>query len=127
MIANVGRSVLVVDDDAPFRDLAARILTGWGHTVVGEAGSVGEALERAAALTPDLALVDYGLPDGDGLTLARQLRAMADPPQVVLISSDSDRATVAETHRAGASGFFLKDEIFDASFRRCVEGGAGAT
>ena len=43
----MSRSVLVVDDDASFRDLAARVLAGWGHAVVGEAGSVEEALARA--------------------------------------------------------------------------------
>ena len=70
-------SVLVVDDDASFRDLAARVLAGWGHVVVGEAGSVEEALARAAELRPDTALVDIGLPDGDGFALAQQLRCAA--------------------------------------------------
>src|SRR3954471_4979961 len=54
-------SVLVVDDDSAFRDLAARVLTGWGHVVVGEAGNVAEALERAAEVRPQAALVDVGL------------------------------------------------------------------
>jgi CheY-like chemotaxis protein len=40
-------SVLVVDDDAEFLDLATRILTGWGHAVIGKAGSVAEALAQA--------------------------------------------------------------------------------
>jgi DNA-binding response OmpR family regulator len=113
-------SVLVVDDDAPFRELATRILTGWGHTVVGQAGTVEQALGLAAALTPDLALVDYGLPDGDGLSLTRRLRAMAKPPRVVMISSDSDRATVVVAREAGAEAFFLKDEIYGSAFRLCV-------
>lgn len=122
----VGLSVLVVDDDAPFRDLATRILTSWGHTVVGQAGTLARALELAVALSPDLALVDYGLPDGDGLDLTRQLRAMAHPPQVVVISSDSDRATVEGSNQAGAKGFFLKEEIYGASFRTCVAGQSGS-
>src|SRR4051794_30783161 len=53
----VSRSVLVVDDDASFRRLAARVLCGSGHVVVGEAGSVEEALMRAVELRPDTALV----------------------------------------------------------------------
>ena len=72
----MSRSVLVVDDDASFRDLAARVLTGWGHVVIGEAGSVEEALARAAELRPDTALVDIGLPDGDGFSLTQRLRAL---------------------------------------------------
>src|SRR3954454_847648 len=53
----VPRSVLVVDDDATFRDLAARVLTLSGYHVIGEAGSVAEALARASELAPDAALV----------------------------------------------------------------------
>ena len=89
----MARSVLVVDDDASFRDLAARVLSGWGLEVVGEAASVAEALDRAAELRPDVALVDIGLPDGDGFALTQRLRALPWPVRVVLISSDADRAT----------------------------------
>src|SRR5664279_442725 len=71
----VARAVLIVDDDAGFRDLASRVVVGWGHLVVGCAGSVAEALTRATELRPDTALVDIGLPDGDGFRLAEQLVA----------------------------------------------------
>ncbi len=113
--------MLVVDDDAWFRELATRILIGWGHTVVGEAGDVAQALAQAALLKPEVVLVDIGLPDGDGFSLTQHLRAMPHPPQVVLISSDSDRAIVSAAHRAGASGFFPKDELSGAPFRQLLE------
>ena len=118
----MSRSVLVVDDDVSFRDLAARVLTGWGHVVIGEAGSVEEALVRAAELRPDTSLVDIGLPDGDGFSLTQQLRAMPWPLRVVLISSDSDGANAPAARRAGASGFFPKDELSDPALRRLIEG-----
>jgi CheY-like chemotaxis protein len=116
------RSVLVVDDDAAFRDLARRILTGWGHVVIGEAGSVGEALARAAQLRPDTVLADIGLPDGDGFDLARQLRAMPWPPRVVLISTDSDATNGPTARRAGAIDFLPKDELSGATLRRLIDG-----
>jgi CheY-like chemotaxis protein len=118
----MSRSVLVVDDDASFRDLAARVLTGWGHVVIGEAGSVEEALARAAELRPDTALVDIGLPDGDGFALTRQLRTLPRPPCVVLISVDADRASAPAARRAGACGFVPKDELSDRALRRLIEG-----
>ena len=117
------RSVLVVDDDASFRDLAARVLTSWGHVVIGEAASIEEALACAAELRPDTALVDIGLPDGDGFSLTQQLRALPWPPRVVLISSDSDRANAPAARRAGACGFFPKDELSDRALRQLIEGG----
>jgi DNA-binding NarL/FixJ family response regulator len=118
----VARSVLVVDDDASFRDLAERVLSGWGHEVVGEAATAAEAVARAAELRPDVALVDVGLPDGDGFALARQLREMPWPVQVVLISSDPDHANARAALRAGACGFFPKRELPGLALRRLIEG-----
>jgi DNA-binding NarL/FixJ family response regulator len=117
----VSRSVLVVDDDAIFRRLISGILSGWGHTVVGEAADVEEALARAIELRPDIALVDVGLPDGDGFALTRQLCAIPSPPRVVLISTDADAASVPATRRAGASGFLAKDKLSGPALRRLIE------
>jgi two-component system, NarL family, response regulator DevR len=116
-------SVLIVDDDGAFRHLIARVVHGWGHVVVAEAGSVAEALTQAEALRPDTVLVDLGLPDGDGFSLAQQLRTRSWPMRVVLFSSDGDRANAPAARRAGAIGFVRKDELSGAGARRLVESG----
>jgi CheY-like chemotaxis protein len=118
----MARSVLVVDDDAGFRDLATRILTGWGHVVIGEASNVAEALAQAARLRPDTVLVDIGLPDGDGFSLTEQLVAMPWAVHVVLISSEADRTTVQAARRAGADSFLPKDELSSVALRQLIEG-----
>ena len=105
------RSVLVVDDDARFRGLLARTLRSWGHTVAGEAGTLAEALARAAELRPDAVLVDVGLPDGSGITLAEQLAALEWRPLVVLVSSDPEAADDAVARDAGAAGFVAKENL----------------
>jgi CheY-like chemotaxis protein len=84
----VAPSVLIVDDDPDFRRLVRSMLVVIGFTVIGEAESVGTALPAAVALRPDAALVDIGLPDGDGIELARALLALPWPPRVILTSSD---------------------------------------
>jgi CheY-like chemotaxis protein len=114
--------VLIVDDDADFRDLASRILTSWGHVVIGQAGSVAEALARAVELRPDTALVDVGLPDGDGFALTELLRAMPWAVRVVMTSADADRANARAAARAGAQGFLPKDELSDVPSRQLIEG-----
>jgi DNA-binding NarL/FixJ family response regulator len=114
--------VLVVDDDSAFRDLAARVLSAWGHVVVGEAGTVAEALERAEELRPEAALVDVGLPDGDGFALARRLTQLPWPVRIVLISSDTDRAAVRAARDAGARGFLAKDDLAGPTLRHLLEG-----
>jgi CheY-like chemotaxis protein len=118
----VSCSVLVVDDDPAFRDLAARVLTSWGHVVVGEAGGVADALERASELHPGAALVDVGLPDGDGFVLTRCLVALPWHVRVVLISADADAAAVRAARQAGAIGFLAKDELSGRTMRHLLEG-----
>jgi DNA-binding NarL/FixJ family response regulator len=119
----VSRSVLIVDDDASFRDLATRILSSWGHVVIGEAGNVTEAVERAGELRPDTLLVDIGLPDGDGFALTERLCAMPWPMRIVLVSADADRANAVAAGRVGACGFFPKDELSGPAVRRLIEHG----
>ena len=115
------RSILVVDDDVALRGLIVRILRSRGHLVLGEAGSVADALAQADALRPDVALVDIGLPDGDGFSLTRQLHALGRPVRVVLFSSDADRTNVAAAQRAGAVGFVPKDELTSLALERLIE------
>jgi DNA-binding NarL/FixJ family response regulator len=113
-------SILVVDDDASVRGLVVRILCSWGHAAIGEAGSIAEALAYADARRPGIVLVDVGLPDGDGFSLTRQLRAKPWAVQVVLFSSDADPANIAAAARAGAIGFFPKDELLSPGLRRLL-------
>jgi CheY-like chemotaxis protein len=116
-------SVLVVDDDAAFRRLATRVLTGWGHVVVGEAGTVAEALECAARVRPQAALVDIGLPDGDGFALAERLAAPPWAVRVVLVSAEADSAAVRTARQAGACGFLGKDQLSSQTLRHLLENG----
>lgn len=114
-------SILVVDDDASVRGLVVRILRSWGHAVIGEAGSVAEALEYAEARRPDVVLVDIGLPDGDGFSLTRQLRDKFIEMRIVVFSSDADPSNSAAAVQAGAIGFFPKDELLSPALQRLIE------
>ena len=114
-------SILVVDDDASVRGLVVRILRSWGHVAIGEAGSIAEALVYADARRPGIALVDVGLPDGDGFSLTRRLRSRPWAMRVVLFSSDADPANIAAATRAGAIGFFPKDELLSPALQRLLE------
>jgi CheY-like chemotaxis protein len=110
MIAMKG-SVLVVDDDPAFRRLAQRILEACGLAVAGEADTAASALSVAGALRPDAVLVDVGLPDSDGITLARELTALPWRPRVVLTSSDAEDATAIEELGSVAEAFVPNNEL----------------
>jgi DNA-binding NarL/FixJ family response regulator len=113
-------SVIVVDDDPVFRDLARRVLAGQGLVVVAEADSLATALDLVDALRPDAALVDIGLPDGDGVTLAHQLSALPWRPRIVLTSADPDAASPEDLQRAGADAFVAKHELPNAPLVRLL-------
>jgi CheY-like chemotaxis protein len=115
-------SVLVVDDDAAFRALAASTLRSWGCDVIGEAATFAEGVERSTILRPAAVLVDIGLPDGDGFTLARRLSSLPWHPRVVLISSDAERSNGATASRMGAVGFVPKEELVGALLRQMITG-----
>ena len=114
--------VLVVDDDAAFRELATELLRGVGLRVAGAAGTVAAGAAAAEDRRPDAALVDVGLPDGDGLELARRIAALPWSPRVVITSSDADAITDDGARDLGAVGFLPKTELANGSLRELLTG-----
>jgi DNA-binding NarL/FixJ family response regulator len=106
--------VLLVDDDAGFRALARRMLEAVGLVVVAEAATASAAMAAARDLKPDAALVDIGLPDGDGVALSRALSALPWSPRIVLTSTDPDAASSEEARRGGAGAFIAKADLPNA-------------
>jgi DNA-binding NarL/FixJ family response regulator len=115
-------SVLLVDDDPAFRQLARRMLTAAGLSVIGEADTVAAAMVAARELRPDSALVDVGLPDGDGITLAGELTALPFPPRIILTSTDVDAAGPDDVLRSGAAGFVPKADLPTVALRNLLAG-----
>jgi len=120
IIGRVSRSVLVVDDDSAFRKLAGRLLLASDLIVVGESDSVSAALGDARRLKPSAILVDVELPDGDGVSLARELAALPWRPRVVLTSINPDITTSDEAKRAGARAFVHKADLPSAPLARLL-------
>jgi CheY-like chemotaxis protein len=123
MIGPMALSVLVVDDDPAFRDIATRILVEMGFEEITETEDAAAAIAQAEAKRPQAALVDVGLPDGDGIALARTLVALPWSPCVVLTSSDKDSA-IAITPRDGESHvpFVAKEDLANGSLRGLLLG-----
>jgi DNA-binding NarL/FixJ family response regulator len=101
-------AVLIVDDNARFRERARERLEADGYEVVAEAADAASALEAARQHRPSVVLLDIGLPDMSGLLLAKQLTREPDPPAVVLTST-RDAADFGDgVTRCGARGFIPK-------------------
>jgi DNA-binding response OmpR family regulator len=112
--------VLVVDDDPSFLALATRVLEAAGITVVATEATATAGLATALALEPDAVLVDVGLPDRDGIELARELASQPWGPRVLLCSTDRD--AVSGAHGDGLPPFVPKEDLPAAPLRRLLVG-----
>jgi two-component system, NarL family, nitrate/nitrite response regulator NarL len=113
---------LIVDDSKPFLASARRLLESQGVEIVGIATSGGEALDLAAALSPDLALVDVELGEEDGIALAGELRSRSPATRVVLIST-YDRDEMQDLISTSAAvGFLPKSRLSGNAVRALLDG-----
>ena len=101
--------LLVVDDHEVVRQgLVALLDRRTGFHVVGEAGTVAEAIAEAARLEPDIVVMDVRLPDGSGVEACREIRAERPATKVIMLTSYPDEEAVLSAIVAGASGYLLK-------------------
>jgi DNA-binding NarL/FixJ family response regulator len=109
----MGTRILLVDDHAAIRTAMKRLLADNRFDLVAEAASGREALESLAKLTPDVVLMDVGLPDMRGVEVASVIRKQFPTVKVLMLSSYGDRAIASAALDAGARGFVRKDMAFD--------------
>jgi two-component system KDP operon response regulator KdpE len=105
-VSGPGDTVLVVEDDPQMRRYLRATLTGSGFRVV-EAANLADGGQRAAEETPDVVLLDLGLPDGDGLELLARLRTWTKVPVIVLSARGREDDKVVALDR-GADDYLTK-------------------
>lgn len=102
--------VLLVDDHTMVRVGLRELLAEAPDIVIaGEAASVAEAMAEAARLQPDVVLLDYKLPDGDGVQACARLKAGHPAPRVLMLTSFLDQAVVTAALASGVDGYVLKE------------------
>jgi DNA-binding NarL/FixJ family response regulator len=120
--------VLLVDDQELVRTGLRGILReAFGFDVVGECADGREVSAAAAALAPDVVLMDVRMPFVDGVQATRELRGLQDSPPVLALTTFDDEEVLAGMLRAGAAGFVLKGvpaEDLQRAVRAVAEGGA---
>jgi response regulator of citrate/malate metabolism len=129
-------NVLVVDDDVRVAEInAAYVAKVAGFRVVARAHSAAEALARIAEVPVDLILLDHYLPDENGLSVVRELRALGHQTDVIMVTAARDVATVQAAMRHGALQYLVKPFNFAglrakleayATLRRTLDGGGEA-
>ena len=101
--------VFLLDDHEIVRRGLRDLLEDSGRIeVVGEAGSAAEAMSRIPPTRPDVAVLDVRLPDGDGVSVCRDVRSRHPEIQCLMLTSFSDDEALFQAIMAGASGYLLK-------------------
>jgi CheY-like chemotaxis protein len=111
---------LLVDDSDAFLETASLLLEREGLAVVGVASSIADALREARALRPDLILVDIGLGDESGFTLAQLLARDYQGAGVILISAGAEADYAELIAQSPAAGFLAKSELSASGIGRIL-------
>jgi DNA-binding NarL/FixJ family response regulator len=106
--------VLIIDDHPIFRDGMSQLLESVpGFEVVGEGSSGEEAVRLAAELSPDVVLMDIGMPGMNGIEATRAVLEVRPSARVVVLTMYEEPDSVFAALRAGARGYLLKDAESD--------------
>ncbi len=126
MSAGAGIRVLIVDDHEVVR-IGLRQLLGssGGFRVVGEAGTMAEAISMSQKARPDVVLMDVRLPDGSGVEACRKIKADNPEVRVVMLTSYSDEEAIVGAVMAGANGYLLKQADAERLTEAIREAAAG--
>lgn len=102
--------VLLVDDHEMFAQSLVRVLSEEANVeVVAAVGTVAGAAEAVHRTSPDVVVMDYQLPDGDGITLASHIRETTPATKVLLLTGGGDDRLLVQAIEAGCAGFLTKD------------------
>jgi two-component system, NarL family, response regulator DevR len=118
--------ILIVDDHAVVRiGLKTVLANATGFRVVGEAGTVSDAIVLAVQSRPDVVLMDVRLPDGSGVEACRRIKADNPETRVVMLTSYQDEEAIVGSVMAGASGYLLKQADAERLIQAIRDAAAG--
>jgi len=110
--------VLIVDDAAFMRMMLKDILVKNGFEIAGEAENGAQAVERYQEVRPDVTTMDITMPEMDGISAVKQIKALDPGAKVVMCSAMGQQAMVIEAIQAGAKDFIVKpfqpDRVIEA-------------
>jgi two-component system chemotaxis response regulator CheY len=100
--------VLLVDDSKTMRNIQKGILTQLGYTELEEAADGLDAMSKVGAFQPELMLVDWNMPNMDGLTFVKKVRSQGNTVPIIMVTTEAERARVVEAIKAGVNNYVVK-------------------
>ncbi|MEL6312368.1 MAG: response regulator [Planctomycetota bacterium] len=100
--------VLLIDDSKTMRNIQKSVLRQLGHTEVEEACDGQDALNKLNEFTPELILVDWNMPNMDGLTFVKTFRQNDKSTPMIMVTTEAEKARVIEAIKAGVNNYVVK-------------------
>ena len=100
--------ILLVDDSRTIRNIQKNVLKQLGHTDIEEAEDGVQALAAFNQQVPDLMLVDWNMPNMDGITLIRKIREINQEVPMIMCTTEAEKTRVLEAVKAGVNNYIVK-------------------
>ena len=113
--------ILLVDDSKTMRSIQKSVLAQIGHTEIEEACDGQDALSKVGAFQPELMLVDWNMPNMDGITFVKHIRQTDKTTPIIMVTTESEKARVIEAIKAGVNNYVVKPFTPDALSQRINE------
>lgn len=113
--------VMLIDDSKTMRNIQKSVLKQLGHTEIEEACDGQDALSKIGAFNPDLVLVDWNMPNMDGLTFVKTYRKANKTTPMIMVTTEAEKARVIEAIKAGVNNYVVKPFTPDLLSQRIDE------
>ncbi len=113
--------ILLVDDSKTMRNIQRSVLSQLGEMTIEEACDGQDAMAKLASFQPDLLLVDWNMPNMDGLTFVKTYRTKNKTTPIIMVTTESERSRVIEAIKAGVNNYVVKPFTPDLLSQRITE------
>ena len=117
----IAMKILLVDDSKTMRNIQKSVLSQLGFTNIEEACDGQDALSKVGAYQPDLILLDWNMPNMDGLTFIKTYRQTNKTTPVMMVTTEAEKSRVIEAIKAGVNNYVVKPFTPDVLSQRIQE------